>query len=397
MTTLRQAEANRRNSLLSTGPRTDAGKDQSKRNAYQHGLAGAGVVRPEDEAMAVADRITSFGQALPAADAFDQWLIELASIASVKLDRCREKELALIVKTARRVALFWDDDRAQQAEELAAQLAPNPPAISRRLRQTRQGCQLLTDRWEDLGRALDAGGEWTAAQRSLALDLLGVSAERRAMGLTELDAAPEQDVRALSAAIVARERGRLAQLGASPGLVELDALERAQAVQGQDLGDSAEARLLARYESESRRRLVWALGQYHQRRRAQERTARDANRAVVEAMQRRDRDERLAAQEATTMRQVTRLLNRLDESEPASSAAAPAAAVASGPSASVSATATLAGAAAVAASPRPQMAATAPSPAPAPPRESRGARKRREAREWAENQRLLREQKREQR
>ena len=36
-------EANRRNTLLSTGPKTAAGKDQCRKNALKHGLTGDGV------------------------------------------------------------------------------------------------------------------------------------------------------------------------------------------------------------------------------------------------------------------------------------------------------------------------------------------------------------------
>src|SRR5689334_1732967 len=49
MTTLRQAEANRRNSKSSTGPRTEAGQRQSRTNAWKHGLAGSGAGAPDDE------------------------------------------------------------------------------------------------------------------------------------------------------------------------------------------------------------------------------------------------------------------------------------------------------------------------------------------------------------
>jgi hypothetical protein len=38
MTSLKQIEANRRNALNSTGPKTEAGKQQSRRNALRHGL-----------------------------------------------------------------------------------------------------------------------------------------------------------------------------------------------------------------------------------------------------------------------------------------------------------------------------------------------------------------------
>ena len=49
MTSLRQLEANRRNALRSTGPRTEEGKRQSRANAFRHGLTAETVVaRVED-------------------------------------------------------------------------------------------------------------------------------------------------------------------------------------------------------------------------------------------------------------------------------------------------------------------------------------------------------------
>jgi hypothetical protein len=44
MTSFRQIEANRRNALRSTGPRTETGKRQSRRNATRHGLTAETVI-----------------------------------------------------------------------------------------------------------------------------------------------------------------------------------------------------------------------------------------------------------------------------------------------------------------------------------------------------------------
>jgi hypothetical protein len=44
MTSPRQIDANRRNSLKSTGPRTEAGKELSRRNATRHGLTAETVI-----------------------------------------------------------------------------------------------------------------------------------------------------------------------------------------------------------------------------------------------------------------------------------------------------------------------------------------------------------------
>src|SRR5262245_37597878 len=44
MTSFRQIEANRRNALRSTGPRTEQGKRRSRQNAVRHGLTAETVV-----------------------------------------------------------------------------------------------------------------------------------------------------------------------------------------------------------------------------------------------------------------------------------------------------------------------------------------------------------------
>jgi hypothetical protein len=50
MTSYRQIEANRRNALKSTGPKTDAGKQASRRNAVRHGLTAETVIGALEDA-----------------------------------------------------------------------------------------------------------------------------------------------------------------------------------------------------------------------------------------------------------------------------------------------------------------------------------------------------------
>ncbi len=62
MTSEKQLEANRRNAMRSTGPKTDEGKARSSRNNLRHGLTGQITILPSE------DR--------EAHDAFVNWLIE---------------------------------------------------------------------------------------------------------------------------------------------------------------------------------------------------------------------------------------------------------------------------------------------------------------------------------
>src|SRR5215469_7611637 len=50
MTSYRQIEANRLNALKSTGPRTEAGKQQSRRNALRHELTAETVIGALEDA-----------------------------------------------------------------------------------------------------------------------------------------------------------------------------------------------------------------------------------------------------------------------------------------------------------------------------------------------------------
>ena len=47
MATEKQNAANAENAQKSTGPKTQEGKDASKRNAMKYGITGAGIVRPQ--------------------------------------------------------------------------------------------------------------------------------------------------------------------------------------------------------------------------------------------------------------------------------------------------------------------------------------------------------------
>src|SRR4051794_23027204 len=117
MTTLRQIHANQRNALLSTGPRSAAGKEAARANALKHGLS-ATVVLPEDETQAVHERLVAWNADLRPDGERQEWLAEQVVAASVRIDHCQHWDRALRIKQSCRASASWDEDRRLAAERL---------------------------------------------------------------------------------------------------------------------------------------------------------------------------------------------------------------------------------------------------------------------------------------
>jgi hypothetical protein len=117
MTSIKQFEANRRNSLKSTGPKTEAGKQASRCNAVRHGLTAETVIGTLE-------------------DAEDYKSFEAAITADYDAQSAVERELVL-----RLASLLWRLRRATtietglfdiQADHLGNfKDAPNLPCLAR--------------------------------------------------------------------------------------------------------------------------------------------------------------------------------------------------------------------------------------------------------------------------
>jgi hypothetical protein len=92
MTSFKQIEANRRNALRSTGPKTEAGKEVSRRNAVRHGLTAETVIGALE-------------------DAEDYRAFEAAVMADYDAQSAVERELVL-----RLASLLWRLRRATAME-----------------------------------------------------------------------------------------------------------------------------------------------------------------------------------------------------------------------------------------------------------------------------------------
>ena len=108
MTSFPQIEANRRNALRSTGPKTEDGKRRSRHNAVRHGLTAETVI-------------------VPLEDTQDYQAFEAAIIADYDARTAVERELVL-----RLASLLWRIRRATAIEtdllQIQAEISKRPPA-----------------------------------------------------------------------------------------------------------------------------------------------------------------------------------------------------------------------------------------------------------------------------
>jgi hypothetical protein len=249
MATERQIEANRRNAERSCGPKSPEGKARSRVNATKHGLASELVdveaaLSPEFE-----KRRAEWAAEQGPLDKEAGWALDRAVAASLRIERCERAVDRHIVSVQQRARLAWDEDRAIEAAQIAARLERDPVLASRQLGATLAGVALLIDGWLGLVATFNAGREWSEAEASKALDLLGVAPDLRA-NRTLIDPPDGTDSTDFRWELALDELDRLEKFQ-DEALIPLDAMERRHEMSGDVALLSKPARLLLRYEREA--------------------------------------------------------------------------------------------------------------------------------------------------
>jgi hypothetical protein len=254
-------EANRRNALLSTGPKTVEGKAKSRANALKHGLCSA-IVVAEDLAL-VSQRSGEFFETLKPQNEVHVWMVDQAALCSVRIERCERIERRVRDKIALRAELTWDNDRRFEVEVTARSLAKDPSATVQALRGTLHGCEWMIGRWALLAHAGETQPNgWTDEQSKMAFDLLATPhafREGRKPGVVLDDEGRVVEGPCDPAGFA---RSQIAGLKAARDLLaDLDEVERVLACSDLTNEGDPELRRLRRYETGLHNRLRWAIKQ----------------------------------------------------------------------------------------------------------------------------------------
>lgn len=247
-----QRTQNAQNALLSTGPSSPGGKAISAGNSRKHGLSGRRLVIDPARADEARELRARYLDELQPATAEGVEAVDVMVAMTFRIDDCRAALVDLAIEQADEADTDWDHARKLDAEAVAESLRRRPGTASARLAETKQGTELMLGRWESLRRSLEMG-TWDDADRSSALDLLGVDRSFRKPGQTALDAPEGRDATAHVRLVIDQEMGRLRSRLATV-LARSD--ERSRDRAGTPLGVllSKPAALILRYEREAERR-----------------------------------------------------------------------------------------------------------------------------------------------
>ena len=254
MTTPKQAEANVRNSINSTGPVTDAGKRASSINAITHGLTSR---RVDMHSPMFASKFDEWAQLYPPQGIEEEMSIQTIVMATIHIDGIDKDMLGLRESIADHAELGWEVARSEEVALLTTRLEKKPFLVSTRLKSTIQGCDYLLKTWKSLAQTFADKNEWLHADFTLALDLLGVDPRTRD-GTTVLDNPPEIEFKGFLEAVIKTEIDSI-QRTRDEVCVPLDALQRREAMSGLMLYTTKPAKLLLRYRRDAMRLFSEAL------------------------------------------------------------------------------------------------------------------------------------------
>jgi hypothetical protein len=171
-------EANRRNALKSTGPKTPEGKARSAMNAVTHGLR-CETVEPEHQRQLIDARLAEWAADLKPAGPAQAWLVRRAVAASVRLDLCLEAEAERRAAAAERAEATYLREARRKVAILATALPHRPVETAEALEATALGCEYLIDAFAAMARDLaDADGYLGKVERDRALAMMGIDPRR---------------------------------------------------------------------------------------------------------------------------------------------------------------------------------------------------------------------------
>ncbi len=127
-------------------------KTQQRNQQLQHGLDGHGVVFPHEQADIIQERMEHYWAKFLPDSPLENWLFIRVCTESVQIDSLLHQTIAERDEIALRADESWDVDRLLDARILFDKLHKKPEIVQLQLLQTKQGCEVLIEAWEEIAR-----------------------------------------------------------------------------------------------------------------------------------------------------------------------------------------------------------------------------------------------------
>ncbi len=182
MATAAQIDANRRNAQLSTGPRTDEGKNRVRRNAIKHGLAAFTIVPvlPNEDPNGLEERINRYASSLQPGNEAQYDLVVQAAGLTLAIERGERIESAylagLVLQAGRERTQKPGAQQRKEVRQLGRKLlyiagadpkystlppwSDDPELLVIELEDSAEGCRWLLERWAQYRNLLDCQSKW---------------------------------------------------------------------------------------------------------------------------------------------------------------------------------------------------------------------------------------------
>ena len=169
-----RAEINAQNSLKSTGPKTDAGKQRSRQNAIRHGLCGA-IAMPNEDPLKAYERETEWNSFYKPQTPGAQHLVNECVRATLLSDRLGTYSDATVSGQINKARHALECLREEVVEDARQFFVTDAEKAVRILSESAAGCTFMADRWQMLSDRFIERGHWAYEDRGQAIWLCGVT------------------------------------------------------------------------------------------------------------------------------------------------------------------------------------------------------------------------------
>ncbi len=176
-TSAARVDANRINARKSTGPKSAEGKARSRANAVKHGLTGAGVALPTEDAAMVRLRFVGLQEDMAPSDLMSRVLVGQVALMSVRIERAARRETAAPATRMRHASEEFELDRLGQVDQLFDAIEADPREYRRRLLAQPEGVDKLIGALLGVKAGIANGTfrQWDAGHRAKVDAFLGGS------------------------------------------------------------------------------------------------------------------------------------------------------------------------------------------------------------------------------